>query len=115
MSDDLITELPPGFVSEFADEILGTIPQEKVQCELRQMAIKRVMQMAGSVYIPGIGQKVAEVDGRLWHRMRQEAGGDPNFLDDYLADNPQLCAPGYRPKRKGDFRHGKTFIGGKPV
>lgn len=112
--NDLITELPPGFVSEFADEILGTIPEEKVQCELRQMRAARIMQQAGSVSIPGIGQKIASIDPRLYFRMRAEAGGDPDFIYDYLADNPYLCAPGYKPKSSA-LRHGKTFIDGKPV
>lgn len=116
MSDDneIITELPPGFVADFADEILGTIPEEKVQCDLRQTSIQRVMQAVGSIKVEGLGQKVAEIDGRLWHRLFQEAGKDPSFIHDYLADNPYLCAPGYKP-RSSATRHGKSFMGGKPI
>lgn len=113
-SDELITELPAGFVGEFADEILGTIPEEKVQCALRQVQIAKVVHAMGSVSIPGIGQKVATIDSRLWHRMFQESGKDPDFIYGYLADNPQLCAPGYRPKGQS-LRHSKTFVDGKPV
>lgn len=116
--NEIITELPPGFVSEFADEILGTIPREKVQCELRQVAIARVVQAVGSVSIPGIGQKIATIDPRLFFRMRAEAGGDPDFIYDYLADNPHLLAPGYKPRKRGngpDTRHSKSFVGGKPI
>lgn len=112
--NEIITELPPGFVSEFADEILGTIPEEKVQCDLRQSSIKRVMQSVGSLKIDGIGQKVAEIDARLYFRMLHEAKHDPNFIHDYLADNPYLCAPGYKP-RSSATRHGKSFMGGKPI
>lgn len=116
MADDneIITALPPGFVSEFADEILGTIPEEKVQCDLRQTAIARVVNSVGSLSIPGIGQKIATIDPRLYFRMRAEAGGDPEFIHSYLRDNPHLCAPGYKP-RATNLCHGKTFIGGKPV
>ena len=111
---ELITELPPGFVSEFADEILGTIPQEKVQCELRQAAIARVERSVGSLSIPGIGQRVASIDPRLYFRMFFEAGKDPNFIHSYLADNPQLCSPGYRPKAD-PTRHGITFVNGEAI
>lgn len=112
--NDLITELPPGFVSEFADEILGTIPEEKVQCELRQVRAARIMQQAGSVSIPGIGQKIASIDPRLYFRLYQQYKDQPNWLNDFLADNPQMCAPGYKPKASA-LRHGKTFVAGKPV
>lgn len=112
--NEIIVELPPGFVADFADEILGTIPEEKVQCELRQITIAKVVNAIGSVNIPGIGQKVATIDPRLYFRMRAEAGGDPDFLHEYLADNPHLCAPGYKPRARS-LRHGKTFVGGKPA
>ncbi len=111
---DIITQLPEGFVSEFADEILGTIPEEKVQVQLRQVQIARVVQAIGSVNIPGIGQKIATIDPRLYFRMLHESGGDPEFIHGYLKDNPELCAPGYKP-RCSELRHGKTFIGGQPV
>ncbi len=115
--NEIITQLPPGFVSEFADEILGTIPEEKVQVELRQVRNARIMQSVGSCQIEGLGQKMAEIDSRLFFRMQQDFGKDTpvhEWLPSLLADNPSLCAPGYRPKANG-LRHGKTFVGGKPV
>lgn len=113
----LVTSLPNDFIDEFEREILGKIPAEKVQVELRQQRNARIMQAAGSVNIEGLGQKVAEIDARLYFRMLYSFG-DPtqsDWLHDLLADNPQLCAPGYKPKRKSDFRHGRTFVGGKPI
>ena len=112
---ELVTELPPAFLDEFMADVKGMIPKEKVQVELRQQQSARIMHQAGSLSIPGVGQKVASIDPRLYFRMLHSFGHEENWLKDFLADNPDLCAPGYRPKRKGDLRHGKTFIGGKPV
>ena len=112
---EIVTALPDSFLREFEQEILGQIPEEKAQVELRQQQNARIMAMAGSVYIPGVGQKVAEIDPRLYFRMQHSFGHEDNWLKDFLADCPELCAPGYKPKRKDDFRHGKTFVGGKPV
>jgi hypothetical protein len=115
---ELITELPADFMREFEADLLARIPEEKAQCELRQARNARIMQQAGSVCIEGIGQKVAEIDARLYFRMLHEAGGPGNtdWLDDFLADNPQLCAPGWKPRRRpGAIRHVKSFVGGKPI
>lgn len=114
-ASDIITELPGDFIDEFEREILGRIPEEKVRCDLNQVQNAKIMQAMGSVTIPGLGQKVAEIDSRLFFRMQHDFGHEDNWLKDFLADNAYLCAPGYKPKRKADFRHGKSFIGGKPV
>lgn len=111
---DLITELPPDFLKEFEDEVLGRIPEEKVQVQLRQVENARIAQAIGSTRIEGLGQKIAEIDARLYFRMLHAFGGEEGWLTDFLRDNPQLCAPGYKPKGNS-LRHGKTFIGGKPV
>lgn len=114
---DLITNLPQQFLDEFEDEILGRIPEEKVKAQLRQEKIARVMQAAGSVKLSELGQKIAQIDSRLYFRMRQECAASPDdtdWIDDMLRDNAELCAPGYKPKASL-FRHGKTFLDGKPV
>lgn len=115
MESELITEVPDDFVRAFQSEILGKIPQEKIRVGLNQARIARVMAQAGSVYVPGIGQKKAEIDARLYFRMLHDFGGEENWLDDLLADNPDMVAPGYNAKSKPSLRHGKTFIGGAPV
>lgn len=112
---EIVTELPQSFLDEFENDVRGRVPQEKVQVELRQQQNARIMAHTGSLYVPGLGQKVAEIDPRLYFRMQNEFGHHEGWLKDFLADNPSLCAPGYRPQRKGDLRHGKTFVGGKPV
>lgn len=110
----LVTELPESFVREFRAEIEGTIPQEKVQVELRQQMGARIAAQMGSVRAEGLGQKIASIDGRLFFRMRQAFGHEDNWLNDFLADNPALCCPGYRPK-SDPRRKGFTYSGGKPI
>jgi hypothetical protein len=114
---DLITHVPEGFLQEFEAEILGRIPEEKVQAELRQQKIARVMNAVGSVHIPEIGQKIAQIDARLYHRMRlsfADSPDDTDWLDAVLADNKSLRAPGYDAPQKST-RHGITFTNGKPI
>lgn len=112
---EIVTELPQEFLDEFEDQVIGRIPEEKVQVELRQQQTARIMQAAGSVQMEGLGQRVASIDPRLYFRLQTEYGRHEGWLQDFLADNPAMCAPGYRPKRKGDLRHSRTFVGGKPV
>ena len=57
---DVITSLPEGFAREFEDEVLGRVPQEKIDAGIRQAKLARIMRQAGSTYIPGVGQKIAE-------------------------------------------------------
>ena len=114
-SGDLITGLPQSFLDEFEAEIRGRVPAEKVAAQLRQEKLARVMKQVGSTQIDTLGQKITSMDPRLYFRCFAERGHEENWIDDLLKDNPELCAPGYRPRRKGDFRHGKTFIAGKPV
>jgi hypothetical protein len=112
---EIVTELPQSFLDEFENDVKGRVPEEKVQVELRQQMSARIMAQTGSLKIEGLGQRVASIDPRLYFRMQSEFGQHEGWLKDFLADNPELCAPGYRPKRKGDLRHAKTFVGGKPV
>jgi hypothetical protein len=116
---DLITEVPAEFIQQFRAEIEGTLPMEKAQVELRQLRNKRVMDAAGSVMIEGLGQKIAQIDARAFFRSFHASGDkDPagDWLHDLIMDDPTVRCPGYRPRRrKGDLRHSKTFINGRPV
>tara|TARA_B110000503_G_C7126965_1_gene405072 strand:- start:752 stop:1093 length:342 start_codon:yes stop_codon:yes gene_type:complete len=111
---DVITGLDESFLRAFENDILGRIPEEKLQAGLRQARNARILQQAGSVHIPGVGQKIAEIDARLYFRMQHDFGSEENWLQDFLADNPELCAKGYKPKTSR-VRKGKTFINGQPV
>lgn len=113
---ELITGLPQQFLDEFEAEIRGRVPAEKVAAQLRQEKLARISRQAGSITIDTLGQKVASIDSRLYFRALQDFGGHEGWLDDFLRDNQELCCPGYYPgRKKSDFRHGKTFVNGKPV
>ena len=115
---EIVTEVPEKFLREFEAEILGQIPDEKVKADLRQAQIAKAMKAEGSVRMNGLGQKVAEIDPRLYFRMRQSFGSnydEREWILDFLASNPQLCAPGFKPRRKMDLRHSFTMVDGKPI
>ena len=116
MSDEIITTIPKSFLDEFADHIVGTIPHEKVQAELRQASLARVMAAEGSIRMNGLGQVAARIDPRLYFRWLHENKCAPphTWIDDLLADNPQLCSKGYKPKPNA-LRHGFTFVNGECV
>ncbi len=115
---ELISSFPDGFLEEYMDEIVGSIPAEKVQVELRQQSNARVMQAVGSVKVEGLGQMIAEIDPRLFFRLQAEAN-DPTggWIKEYLRDNPELCAKGYKARaaKGADLRHGFTYMNGKAV
>lgn len=112
----IITNLPPEYVREYWDDLMGRIPQEKIEANLRQARNARIMQQAGSLKVEGLGQKVAEIDARLYFRMQHDFGHHEGWLDDFLASNPELCSPGWKPRRrKHDLRESKTFINGVPI
>lgn len=116
---EVITGLPDNFVREFEAEILGRVPEEKVKAQLKMERNARIMAKAGSIAIPTLGQKIATIPARLYFRWMQDAGqGDyssDESIIDLLRDNPALCAPGFTPKRAGDWRHSHTFINGESV
>ncbi len=115
---EIVTEVPEQFLREFEAEILGQIPDEKVKADLRQAQIAKAMKAEGSVRMNGLGQKVAEIDPRLYFRMRQAFGAnydEREWILDFLADNESLCAPGFKPRRKRDLRHSMSFVNGEVV
>lgn len=115
----IITELPQSVYDEIEDYVRGRMPQEKIDADLRMLKNARIMKQAGSINIPTLGQKIATIPARVYFRWMHDQGqkdfsSDESIMD-MLADNPILCAPGFKPKRKGDLRHSATFIDGKPV
>lgn len=112
----IITKLDENFKREFAEHLSSTIPVEKAMIELKQQELARIMAAEGSCRINGLGQQVAKINPRLFFRWLHENGNAAphHWIEDLLADNPQLCAKGYRP-RKNSLRHGHTFIAGESV
>lgn len=115
----IITNLPQSYLDEIEDWVKGRVPQEKIDADLAMARNARIMAKAGSINIPTLGQKIATIPRRLYHRMLHDMGqGDASsdeWLLDLIADNKALQAPGFRAKRKSDFRHGITFVNGQAV
>lgn len=104
----IIPSVPPEFVRQFWREIEGKIPEEKVKTDLNQKMLARVMVNQGSTQVEGLGQQAARIDRRLFFRLQQQHGNAVHeWLPEYLADNPHMCAKGYRPKVNA-ARHGLT-------
>lgn len=104
----IVTSLPKAFVRQFWRELEGKIPEEKVKVHQRQAQYARAMHNQGSTKIDGLGQMAARIDGRLFFRLQQQHGNKVHeWLPEYLKDNPNLCAKGYRPK-VDPARHGVT-------
>lgn len=115
---DIITSLPAGFLESFHDEIMGTIPAEKVKADLRQAEIGRVLVNEGGQAIEGIGQKLGEVDPRTYFRWLHDKPGcwdDKQFVHEFFRDNPKMKSEGWTPKKASALRHGVTFVGGKSI
>lgn len=114
---EIVTKLPDNVLREFYDEVAATIPQEKVQQGIELAKTAKVLRDEGSTRMDGLGQKVASVPARIYHRWNQMLPGcwnDRSFVMAFLQDNPECAAPGFWPKYN-TLRHGKTFVGGKPV
>lgn len=104
----IVPSVPPEFVRHFWREIEGRIPEEKVKADLNQKMLARVMVNQGSTQIDGLGQMAARIDRRLFFRLQGEHGNAVHeWLPEFLKDNPDMCAKGYRPKVNA-ARHGLT-------
>jgi hypothetical protein len=87
------------FAKSVHDQVLRDVPKEKVQAVLRQAEIARVLEKTGSVKSDGLGQLIGRVDARTFMRWWQEHRGcwqDEGFIKEFLKDNPQCRAAGYR-------------------
>lgn len=117
----LIVGFDQAALDEVEHYVKARIPQEKVMQELRMAKNARIMAAAGSVNIPTLGQKIATIPARLyfrWMNSKEHGQGDyssDETIMDLLKDNPELCAPGFTPKRAGDYRHGITYVNGTPI
>jgi hypothetical protein len=99
------------FAKSIHDRALREVPEEKAQIILRQAQIARIMQASGSIKSDGMGQKIAGIDPRLYFRWQQENPGfwrDPASVRQFLKDNPQCCAPGYKPEK--GYRPTETIV-----
>ena len=104
--------------AEITDHVVAGLPAERRQMEKDMAATARMLQDTGSLATKeGLGQRVASIPARIYHRWAQLYPGcwkDKQFTDEFLYDNPQCCAPGYKP-RPSQVRHGFTFTGGAAI
>ena len=85
------------------DQALRNVPDEKAKGILERAKIARILQNAGSVRVPGLGQKIGTVDARTFMRHHQErprCWDDKEYREEFLRDNPECRAAGYRPKSR---------------
>ena len=119
MSLDIVTDVPESFLREFEAEILGQIPAEKIKADLDEAKTKRHLVSEGAVAIEGIGQKLGEIPARTYFRWLQQEGAEcwqnREFVHEWFRDNPRLKSDGWTPVAAKGLRHGKTFVGGKPI
>lgn len=103
---------------DLTDYVNAGLPAEKKQAEADMIATGQMLQKTGSLATKeGLGQRVASIPARVYHRWDQLYPGcwkDPEFVREFLTDNPQCRAPGYYGKASG-LRHGITFSGGAAI
>ena len=106
----------------FDGELLQAIRKEALDgegAEKRKMVADMArtaeeLKARGSEYVDGSGQRAGAIPGRIYFRWQNMLPGcwqDEEFVSEFLYDNPQCCAPGYRPKPRG-IRHGVTYGAG---
>lgn len=93
---------------QITDGVVAQLPEEKRQAEKELLQTANELAQRGSDYADGRGQAIGSIPPRVymrWQLMLPGCWQDKQFVDEFLTDNPQCRAPGYRPKAHG-ARHG---------
>ena len=89
-------------------ELESKVPEEKARAKRRGQDIARDLRAEGGHKFEGGGQKMCSIDLSTYIRVEQQCGKgcwqSPGFIDRWLSDNPQYCAPGYYPKPQIDLK-----------
>ena len=100
---------------EITDGVTQQMPAEKARAAAELARTGRELQERGSDRADGRGQMVGSIPARIymrWHQMLPGCWKDKQFVSEFLKDNPQCCAVGYKPQpsalRHG-FQMGATF------
>ncbi len=96
---------------EVTDSVVAQFPHEKEQAKKEMIRTANELAERGSDWVDGRGQAIGSIPPRLymrWQIMLPGCWQDRGFVEEFLADNPACCAPGYRPRRKVYF----TVAGG---
>jgi hypothetical protein len=105
--------LSANLARSITDEVVSQLPEEKREAERALDRTAMELAARGSDWADGRGQAIGSIPQRIYMRWAALLPGcwqDKQFKDEFLADNPRCCAPGYRPKAHG-LRHGLTGIG----
>lgn len=89
---------------EITDEVVGQFPQEKEKAKREMIATANELAERGSDWVNGRGQAIGSIPPRVymrWQIMLPGCWQDRQFVQEFLSDNPQCCAPGYKPKQHG--------------
>jgi hypothetical protein len=95
------------------DSVVENFPREKADTERRMIQTARELAERGSDYADGRGQAIGSIPPNLymrWNIMLPGCWQDREFVMEFLKDNPQCLAPGFKPKFR-DVRKGFTAIG----
>lgn len=78
------------------DIITPEVEREKREAEYNHIKWAKENQKLGPQQQEGLGQKLGSIDFRVWLRWQQEVPGcwgDPGFVKQFLAANPECAAP----------------------
>lgn len=98
-----INQGSPELAAELHDYIQSELPAEKARAEKEMKDTAEALKRQGSASVEGLGQAIGSIPPILYHRWEQLYRGcwkDRDFVNEFLADNPQCCAPGYKPPAK---------------
>ena len=93
------------FAREITDEVNAMLPAEKrkAEAQMRRTAEEMKREDLRPTKGDGRGQPVASIPPTIYLRWLQLYPGcwqDRDFVNEFLADNPQCLIPGYKPKAK---------------
>ncbi len=102
------------FLDELRTQAKAEEPAEKAKAVADMARTAKELEARGSDFVEGRGQAIGSIPARIyfrWNNMLPGCWRDKQFVAEFLKDNPQCCAPGFKP-RPSELRHGVTFSGG---
>jgi hypothetical protein len=103
--------LSANLARSITDEVVSQLPDEKRKAEREMIQTAKELAERGSDWADGRGQAIGSIPSRVymrWQLMLPGCWQDRSFVQEFLKDNPQCRAPGWRPSGARDLRHGFT-------
>lgn len=94
---------------EITDQIVANLPAEKRKAEQDMLKTAKELEARGSDWADGRGQAIGSIPPRIYMRWALLLPGcwqDRQFVMEFLKDNPQCRAPGFKISGTTDLRHG---------